>query len=122
MKTSITEIQPYTTKDGSQIKELMHPELHGNKNQSFALAVVKPGCSTMPHVHNTSEEVYHVTRGKGLMHLGPDTFPVGPGDTIAILPNQSHSIENTGVEPLEIFCCCAPPYSHNDTEICPERG
>lgn len=116
------EIQPYRTKDGSLIRELMHPQHHGNANLSFALAEIEPGHATTRHVHRVSEEVYHVARGNGMMTLDEQSFPVGPGDTICILPNVAHTIENTGHELLVIFCCCAPPYSHADTEIDVKMG
>ncbi len=31
IKTRYTEIAPYVTKDGSLIRELMHPQVHGNR-------------------------------------------------------------------------------------------
>lgn len=121
MKTTLNAIKPYTTKDGSLIRELLHPAVHGNCNLSFAQAVVEPGCATAAHVHKVSEEIYHVARGSGLMTLGEDQFSIGPGDTVCILPNRIHCVVNTGREPLIIYCCCAPPYSHEDTEMCAER-
>ena len=120
LKTSLHEVKPYTTKDGSLIRELMHPEVHGNRNLSFAQAVIEPGSSTMCHIHKNAEEIYHVVQGKGVMRLDREKFFIAPGDTICITPGQTHSVENTGAEPLVIYCCCAPPYSHEDTEMCPE--
>lgn len=117
MKTSLHEIKPYMAKDGSQIRELMHPAVHGNKNLSFAQAVVEPGCATIAHRHKISEEIYHVVQGVGMMTLGKKEFPIGPGDTVCISPDLFHCVENTGHERLIIYCCCAPPYSHGDTEI-----
>jgi mannose-6-phosphate isomerase-like protein (cupin superfamily) len=38
---------------------------------------------------------------------------VGPGDAILISPGAWHSI--MAREPLRFLCCCAPPYSHEDT-------
>ncbi len=105
------------TKDGSLIRELMHPGAHGNCNLSFAQAIIDPGGKTKAHAHKTSEEIYHVVAGIGSMTLGPDRFPIGPGDTVCILPGLAHCVENSGREPLIILCCCAPPYSHGDTEI-----
>jgi len=119
-KTSYTEIEAYTTKDGSLIRELMHPEIHGNKNLSLAQAIIEPGCCTRSHVHTTSEEVYHILQGKGIMALCKERFAIGPGDTVCISPNQPHSLENTGHEQLILLCCCSPPYSHEDTEMCPQ--
>ena len=119
-KTSYAEIEAYTTKDGSLIRELMHPAIHGNMNLSLAQAVIEPGCTTISHVHKTSEEVYHIVQGKGIMSLGKEQFSIAPGDTVCISPNQPHSLENTGYEPLILLCCCAPPYSHGDTEMRPK--
>lgn len=114
-KTSYENIENYVTKDGSIIRELFHPDLHGNKNQSLAEAVVPVGGETLMHRHPRSEELYHFTQGIGLMILGEDRFPVEAGDTVCILPGRSHQVINTGGIPLKILCCCAPPYSHDDT-------
>ncbi|MDR0775141.1 MAG: cupin domain-containing protein [Azonexus sp.] len=105
------------TKDGSEIRELLHPDRDALRHQSLAEAVVLPGVSTLLHRHQRSEEIYHITRGQGLMTLGESRFPVGVGDSVAILPGTPHCIENTGAEPLHILCCCAPPYAHDDTEL-----
>jgi mannose-6-phosphate isomerase-like protein (cupin superfamily) len=115
LKTAYNEIQPYITKDGAIIRELMHPEVHGNSNQSLAEATIAAGTATALHSHNLSEEIYHVTAGKGHMTLGEETFEVSEGDTICIPPRTLHKLQNTGDEPLKLLCCCAPAYSHEDT-------
>lgn len=116
-KTEYRKAKPYETKDGSLIRELMHPEVHGNSNQSLAEATVPVGSRTFLHRHSKSEEIYHITQGTGLMSLDNDTFSVRAGDTVCIQPGTSHRIKNTGDAPLRILCCCAPPYSHDDTEL-----
>ena len=117
MKTRYAPIPPYTTKDGSEIRELMHPARHHNRNQSLAEAIVAPGQTTALHRHLRSEELYHITAGRGRMTLGADSFDVEMGDTICIPPGTPHCIANTGSERLRILCCCAPPYAHDDTEL-----
>jgi mannose-6-phosphate isomerase-like protein (cupin superfamily) len=117
VKTRYPDVEPYTTKDGSTIRELMHPQVHGNRNQSFAEAVIAPGASTSLHCHAVTEEIYHVTAGNGTMTLGDDQFPIGPGDTVCIPPGTAHRVQNTGTEPLRILCACSPPYSHDDTRL-----
>ena len=117
LKTVYNEIQPYTSKDGALIRELMHPEVQGNSNQSLAEAMIAPGTATSVHLHKRGEEIYHVTTGKGQMILGDETFEVAMGDTVCIPPGTLHRLENTGKEPLKVLCCCAPPYSHDDTEL-----
>ncbi len=112
-----TGVAPYITKDGSEIRELMHPAVHGNRKQSLAEATIQPGCKTELHRHATTEELYHITAGTGLMTLGQERFPVRPGDTVCIPPGTPHCIEATGEAPLKLLCCCSPAYDHADTEL-----
>ena len=116
-RSALAEVKPYITKDGSEIRELLHPEHHAVRNQSMAEARVPPGTVTMLHRHHVTEEIYHVTHGKGLMTLGDAVFPIAVGDSILISPGTPHCVENTGQEVLRILCCCAPAYSHADTEL-----
>jgi mannose-6-phosphate isomerase-like protein (cupin superfamily) len=120
IRTAYSDIRPYTTKDGSEIRELMHPEVHGNRNQSLAEATVPPGATTRPHRHRDAEELYHITGGTGRMTLGSERFPVTAGETVCIPPGTTHAIENTGRTALTILCCCSPPYSHDDTDLITE--
>lgn len=118
-KTTLHEVVPYITKDGSEIRELLHPSQHAVRHQSLAEAVVPPGISTLLHRHALTEEIYHITQGSGLMTLGDKRLAVTTGDSIAIPPGTPHCIENTGQAALHILCCCAPAYSHADTELLP---
>jgi mannose-6-phosphate isomerase-like protein (cupin superfamily) len=115
--TRYKEIEPYVTKDGSIIRELMHPAVHGNSNQSLAEATVPADGKTFLHMHGISGEIYYITEGSGIMTLGSEEFEVGKGDAIFIAPGAPHRIQNTGKEPLKILCCCAPAYEHEDTEL-----
>lgn len=117
MKTRYADIPPYVTLDGSEVRELMHPDRHGVRRQSLAEAVVPPGARTRLHRHRTAEELYHVTAGEGLLTLGAETLKVSPGDTALIPPGTPHCIEAIGTAPLRILCCCSPAYRHEDTEL-----
>jgi mannose-6-phosphate isomerase-like protein (cupin superfamily) len=116
-KSSYSLIRAYVTKDGSEIRELMHPAVHGICNLSLAEAIVRPGTETRLHRHRRTEEIYHVTAGTGLMTLGDQMFSVTAGDSVCIPPGSPHCIRNTGDLDLRILCCCAPAYSHEDTEL-----
>jgi len=122
MKTRFADVTPYVTKDGSAIRELMHPDVHGNRAQSLAEAVVAAGARTLLHRHRESEELYHVTAGEGVLTLGSERLKVSPGDTALIPPGTPHCIEATGAEALRILCCCSPAYRHEDTEILETRA
>ena len=115
--THYADADPYTTKDGSLIRELMHPDRHGVRTQSLAEAIVAPGATTALHRHRTTEELYHVVTGKGTMTLNDERREVHAGDTMCIPPGAAHCIANTGNVPLRILCCCTPAYSHDDTEL-----
>lgn len=117
MKTQRVTITRYQTKDGSQIRELLHPDQHAVRNQSLAEATVPPGVTTHLHRHLKSEEIYHISQGSGLMTLGNQHFSVVCGDSICIPPGTAHCIENNRDIPLIILCCCAPPYAHADTVL-----
>lgn len=117
MKTRIADVAPYLTKDGSEIRELMHPDVHGNRAQSLAEAVVPAGARTLLHRHRATEELYHIVAGEGILTLGAETLEVSPGDTALIPPGTPHCIEATGAGPLRILCCCSPAYRHEDTEL-----
>ena len=117
LRTRYADIPPYVTKDGSVIRELMHPGVHGNTNQSLAEATVAVGAATIAHRHHVTAELYLITAGEGRMTLGERMIDVRVGDTIAIPPQTIHSIANTGSTPLTILCACAPAYSHDDTEL-----
>ena len=117
MRQAYNEVEAYITKDGSEIRELMHPSVQGNLAQSLAEAIVPPGTRTKRHRHARSEELYHITVGKGRMYLGEAVFNVEVGDTVCIAPGVTHCIEAIGDHALRILCCCSPPYRHDDTEL-----
>ena len=109
--------EPFITLDGSEIRELAGVPAGNSANQSLAQATVPPGASTEAHYHRTSEEIYLFTAGAGRMKLGADEAAVRAGDCVVIAPGTEHQLVNTGSEPLVLLCCCAPPYSHEDTVI-----
>lgn len=115
--TSHAALEAFVTKDGSTVRELMHPSRHACRNQSLAEAIVAPGARTLAHRHLESEEIYHFLSGQGRMFLNEQNFPVGPGDTVCIAPGTVHSLENSGPDELRLLCLCSPPYSHTDTRL-----
>jgi mannose-6-phosphate isomerase-like protein (cupin superfamily) len=115
--SKLANVPAYITRDGSSIRELMHPAVQGNTNQSLAEACVPVGGATLLHRHSESEELYHVLAGSGRMTLGDEEFSIAPGDSILIPPGTPHCLRNTGDQPLRLLCCYAPPYRHEDTEI-----
>ncbi len=104
---------PFTTKDGSTIRSLLDRSNAPVRNQSLAEATLPAGAETQRHYHRLSEELYYLTAGQGFMEIDGTVREVSPGDAILIPPGAWHQIR--AIEPLRFLCCCAPPYSHEDT-------
>ena len=51
------------------------------------------------------------------MILGEQESEVRAGDCVVIPPGLPHQLINESGEPLVLLCCCAPPYSHDDTVL-----
>jgi mannose-6-phosphate isomerase-like protein (cupin superfamily) len=109
----LSDQPPFTTRDGSNIRSLLDASNAPVDHQSLAEASVPAGTATQRHYHQQSEEFYFILEGTGLMEVSGETRMVGPGDAILIPPGAWHQI--TAHEPLRFLCCCAPPYSHEDT-------
>jgi quercetin dioxygenase-like cupin family protein len=105
---SLANAEPFTTKDGSTIRELHHTEL-----QSLAEASLPAGGTTERHYHALTEEIYFVLEGEGELEIDGETRTVRPGDAALIAPGARHAI--TATAQLRFLCCCSPPYSHDDT-------
>jgi mannose-6-phosphate isomerase-like protein (cupin superfamily) len=107
---SVESVEAFVTKDGSTIRELHHTEV-----QSLAEATLEVEQATGRHYHRLSEEIYFVLKGQGRMEVDGDVTQVRPGDAVLIPAGAWHQLENNGTSELRILCCCAPPYSHDDT-------
>ena len=114
---NISDMQAFTTKDGSEIRELLAYRNSVIRNQSLAEARVPVGGSTQEHYHPRAEEIYFITAGTGRVRIEAEMREVKAGDAIAIPPGQKHKLWNTGTETLKLLCCCAPAYEHSDTII-----
>jgi len=109
----LSEQPPFTTKDGSTIRSILDRANAPVANQSLAEAQIPSGGATQRHYHKLSEEFYFILEGSGEMEIDGETRQVGPGDAILIPPGAWHEIR--AGQPLRFLCCCAPPYSHEDT-------
>ena len=92
------------------------PSLPATPNREFRLLVnedagcldvtqfvglIPPGRAAM-HSH-TYDEVVYVIEGEGVLHLGGEDTPLGPGSCIHLPPLEEHCLENTGPTPLRVL-------------------
>ena len=106
--------EPFTTKDGSTIRELLGLATAPVRSQSLAEATLEPGQATERHYHAESEEFYYVLEGAGEIEIDGDRAAVVLGDAIVIPAGAWHQI-TAGQAELRFLCCCSPPYRHEDT-------
>jgi mannose-6-phosphate isomerase-like protein (cupin superfamily) len=112
---SLDQAEPFTTADGSTIRELIGLPTAPVRNQSLAEATLRAGQATARHYHRESEELYYLLEGSGEMELNGERARVGPGDAILIPPGAWHQIRADEDGPLRFLCCCSPAYRHEDT-------
>ena len=62
-----------------------------------------PGASIGLHKHEGEDELFIVTRGKGLIDDGQTKEPVQAGDAILTGKGEAHAVINNGHEPMEII-------------------
>ena len=105
----------FITKDGSTIRSILDRTNAPVQKQSLAEARVAAGGRTERHYHKVTEEFYFILEGEGEIELDGERRMVGPDDAILIPPGVWHTIMAT--ESLRFLCCCAPPYSHEDTYL-----
>ena len=85
---NLAEVAPFTTKDGSEIRELLAYRNSAVRNQSLAEARLPVGASTQEHYHAKTEEIYFITHGAGRMRIEEEVREVKAGDAIAISPGK----------------------------------
>ncbi|WP_321505616.1 cupin domain-containing protein [uncultured Methanoregula sp.] len=106
--------------DRSLLCEILHPDKTTGAEGlgcSVAHAIVPPGESTLPHILNTSAEIYYILSGVGEMHIGPEHEQVHGGQIILIPPEARQYIRNTGPWDLVFLCIVAPKWHADDESL-----
>lgn len=109
---SLSAAEPFTTADGSTIREIVGHD--AAQNQTLAEATLAPGQATERHYHGVTEEIYFVLEGSGEMEVDGQRATVRAGDAVVIPTGAWHEIRATDGQ-LRFLCCCAPGYRHADT-------
>jgi len=89
---NLNQVAAFTTKDGSEIRELLAHRNSAIRNQSLAEARLPVGGATQEHFHPCTEEIYFITHGIGKIRIENETREVRAGDAIAIPPGQKHKL------------------------------
>lgn len=82
------------------VKHILNPEEMLGKGRLFAENTVPVGASIGLHPHEGDIEAYYYLKGKGIYYNNVEEFEVKAGDLTVVDDHNSHSIKNTGDEPL----------------------
>lgn len=58
------------------------------------------------HIHDGSEELYFLLKGRGTALLDGEEYPVGPGDMLMLKNGGAHGLRNDGPEDIQLLCVC----------------
>ncbi len=84
----------------------------GDEKVSIARARVEPGVTTKAHHLEGVQEIYLITKGKGIVTVGDlEPAEVAEGDTVIIPAGASQRIKNTGKTDLIFYCICTPSFT-----------
>lgn len=115
MHDSLPAQQPYVTKDGSLILELVHPRFAPGIGVSLAEAVVEAGSDTERHLHADFDEIYYCLEGSGIVFVNDSSYPFTPNSFRLIPRGASHHL--TAETKLRLLCVCNPAYTHEETVL-----
>lgn len=73
----------------------------GCRDVTQFVGTIPPGRAPM-HSHDYDEVVY-VLEGKGMLHIGGRSTPIGPGSCIHLPPHELHCLENVGDRPMRVL-------------------
>ncbi len=65
--------------------------------------ILQPGDSIGEHLHKVDEEVYIILEGSGTMRIDGKDVNVQPGDACITRKGHSHSLVNTGKNPMHFL-------------------
>jgi len=83
---------------------LISPENSETEKLTAGFTAVYPGCSTGGHSHREYEEIYFITKGKGIAQIGEEKFDIVAGDCFHIPYGGSfHRVFNPNNENLEYY-------------------
>jgi uncharacterized RmlC-like cupin family protein len=68
--------------------------------------IIPAGTQFGVHIHDGSEEMYFIVKGRGVALLDGEEHSVGPGDFLMLRNGGAHGLRNDGPEDVELLCVC----------------
>jgi len=117
-KKNIDNVPAIIARDGTILKEILHPKNDGfRSNYSLAIATLKPGTRSYPHILRERSELYIIQRGEATVFIDGHAHLVTAGDVILIPAGSEQYVVNAGKSSLDFWCIVSPPWAEEDEEI-----
>lgn len=111
------DAHPFVAADLSEVRLLVDRANSAIASVSLAHATVAVGAETVWHRLDSTDEIYFILTGRGLVSVGDESREVRPGDTVWIPAGVPQKIRNLGPKPLAFLCACGPAYR----PVCDQR-
>ncbi|MBN2306289.1 MAG: cupin domain-containing protein [Anaerolineae bacterium] len=108
-------VTPLNSEHGEIVHELIGHAAGGSQAYSLAEIVIPPGKGSLKHYHPVAEESYYIRSGTARLDIDGDTIMLGPGDSVAILPNKIHQIFNAGETDMVLLAVCVPAWTPDNS-------
>ena len=95
---------------GVESQQLLFPENSSSTRVTITKVTVRPGASSPPHRHETSEQIFVALSGAATLLLNDgQTRPIEAGDVVRFADGDVHGIENTTALAFVYLAVTSPP-------------
>ncbi|MEM2256426.1 MAG: cupin domain-containing protein [Candidatus Bathyarchaeia archaeon] len=101
-----------------KVTKILIDPVVGSKHVAMGFTVYPAGEKGAPHVH-TGEETILILKGKAKISSEQGEYILEAGDLVYVPPNETHTLENFGMEELQFIWIYTPP---GDEKVIRERA
>lgn len=92
-----------STRDGRHRIDLVTEEMFGFTDLKADHITYRPGDTAAAHYHVGALHIWFVSEGRGVFHVGEETFEVESGDVATAGDGEVHWFENPHDEPFAFY-------------------
>lgn len=94
---------------GVDSAQLLNPENSTSERVTITKVTIQPGAEQPRHQHDTSEQIWIATKGKGTLLLGNGEKEFAEGDVVRFADGDIHGLKNKSQEVFEYISVTSPP-------------
>ncbi len=92
-----------STRDGRDRIDLVTEEMWGFTDLKADHITYRPGDTAAAHYHVGAKHIWFVSEGRGIYHVGDETFELSAGDVAVAGDSEVHWFENPHEEPFAFY-------------------